>query len=297
MKKWLIGILVLLIVLTICVFVSIPRTQALSQSILVPSNADGVSRFISREKDWSKWMTFSDGRLGRVFAHAVEVRIPAGDTSIGSWITGLPSDHTDTAKIEWRLSLDAGWNPLARIQAYRALGSLKDSIDRSLVSLRDLIGKEGVYGIDIREATTTDSFLIMKKTAFNAQPTTEELYGLFHEIHAYGTRYGVAKSGNPMVNVTQTAQDQFLVSAALPVDRKVPTTTEFLSRSLVHGKYLMTEVKGGPWTIGETFRKMQNYVDDHQRTPMAIPFQSLVTDRSMEKDTAQWVTKVYFPIY
>lgn len=297
MKKWLIGILILLAVLLISIYVSIPRTQTLSKTIQVACNADGASRFISREKGWSKWMSFPAGRRGNVFAHAIEVRIPSGDSSIGSWITSLPSNNPDTTTVQWQLSLDGGWNPLTRIRTYRVMGSLGDSMGKSLVDLRDLIAKEGVYGIDIREVTTTDSFLVMKKTAFSAPPTTEQLYGLFQELRAYGSHHGVVRTGYPMVNVTQTSRDQFLVNAALPIDRKIPATPDFLSRSLVHGKYLMTEVKGGTWTIGEAFRSMQNYVDDHQRTSMAIPFQSLITDRSQEVDTSRWETKIYFPIY
>ena len=297
MKKWLIGILILLIVLVICVYVSIPRTQTLSKAIAVACNADGASRFISREKNWSKWMSFSGSRRGAVFAHAIEVRIPSGDSSIGSWITSLPSNNPDTTTVQWQLSLEGGWNPLTRIRIYRTMGFLEDSMSKSLLGLRNLIDKEGVYGIDIREVTTTDSFLVMKKTAFSAQPTTEQLYRLFRELRAYSSHHGVVRTGYPMVNVTQTSRDQFLVNAALPIDRKIPATSDFLSRSLVHGKYLMTEVKGGPSTVGEAFRSMQNYVDDHQRTSMAIPFQSLLTDRLQEADTARWTTRIYFPIY
>jgi hypothetical protein len=43
--------------------------------------------------------------------------------------------------------------------------------------------------------------------------------------------------------------------------------------------------------------QMKNYISDYQRTVMAIPFQSLVTDRRKEADTTKWLTKLYFPIF
>jgi hypothetical protein len=37
-------------------------------------------------------------------------------------------------------------------------------------------------------------------------------------------------------------------------------------------------------------------VQDHQRVAPAIPFQSLVTDRTKQPDTSKWVTRLYWPI-
>jgi len=38
--------------------------------------------------------------------------------------------------------------------------------------------------------------------------------------------------------------------------------------------------------------RLQEYVGDHQKPAMGLPFQSLVTERDREPDTARWVTQV-----
>jgi hypothetical protein len=37
-------------------------------------------------------------------------------------------------------------------------------------------------------------------------------------------------------------------------------------------------------------------MSDYQQTAMAIPFESLVTDRSREPDTLKWITNIYVPV-
>jgi len=65
---------------------------------------------------------------------------------------------------------------------------------------------------------------------------------------------------------------------------------------LVPGKYLTTEVTGGPGSVAAALSGLKDYIRDYQRTIMAIPFQSLVTDRMQVTDTTRWVTRIYYPI-
>jgi hypothetical protein len=66
---------------------------------------------------------------------------------------------------------------------------------------------------------------------------------------------------------------------------------------MVPGRFLKTEVTGGPYIIEHAHKMMQQYFEDYKRTSMAIPFEYLVTDRSKEPDTAKWVTRIYGPVY
>jgi hypothetical protein len=83
---------------------------------------------------------------------------------------------------------------------------------------------------------------------------------------------------------------------AIPVNKRIPETSQFLFRRMVPGNILVTEVKGGDSTIRHGIRVMENFVHDYQRTIMAIPFESLITNRMNEPDSSKWVTKIYFPV-
>jgi hypothetical protein len=66
---------------------------------------------------------------------------------------------------------------------------------------------------------------------------------------------------------------------------------------MVPGHFLRTEVTGGPHTIANAHRMMDQYFKDFNRVTMAIPFEYLVTDRLKEADTSKWITRVYGPVY
>lgn len=102
-----------------------------------------------------------------------------------------------------------------------------------------------------------------------------------------------------MLNLSTTDSLSFTCMVGLPIDRIVETSYNSSTRfvRMVPGQFLTAEVKGGPYTIKKAHQMMQLYFQDYKRTAMAIPFEYLVTDRLAEKDTTQWITKLYAPVY
>jgi hypothetical protein len=84
---------------------------------------------------------------------------------------------------------------------------------------------------------------------------------------------------------------------ALPVNRIVAGKGDVFFVRMVPGHFLRTEVTGGPHTIANAHRMMDQYFKDFNRVTMAIPFEYLVTDRLKEADTSKWITRVYGPVY
>ncbi len=83
---------------------------------------------------------------------------------------------------------------------------------------------------------------------------------------------------------------------AIPVNKTITPNNEFLLKKMVPGKILVTEVRGGIHTINQAQKNIELYMNDHHLVSPAIPFHSLVTDRSKEADTAKWITKIYYPV-
>ena len=59
----------------------------------------------------------------------------------------------------------------------------------------------------------------------------------------------------------------------------------------------MGEIKGGIYTITTGEKELANYVIDYKKLSPAVGFQSLVTNRLLEADTAKWITRLYYPIF
>ena len=84
---------------------------------------------------------------------------------------------------------------------------------------------------------------------------------------------------------------------ALPVNKKIDNKGDVFFVRMVPGRFLTSEVTGGPYTIQHAHRMMDQYFKDFNRTTMAIPFEYIVTDRLKETDTSKWVTRIYGPVY
>ena len=159
--------------------------------------------------------------------------------------------------------------------------------------------KENVYGVAIREGSTTDSSLVATRTVVPAPPSTEDIYRLLHKVKDYLEKAGARQTGYPMMNVTPLPgrKDSFQVMVAIPVDRSLPGDSDIYFMRLIPGKYLIGDVKGGRRRVEEALAGFRQYIMDYQRTVMAIPFESLITDRSLEPDSSRWETRIYYPIF
>jgi hypothetical protein len=139
--------------------------------------------------------------------------------------------------------------------------------------------------------------LIVEKTRFLAvNPTTADIYADVRKVRSYILAHGGRVTGYPKVNVTKR-KDGYLLRVALPTDAHIPGSGDIKMNELYQGRHLETEVRGGDATINEAMKQMSNYISDYQRTVIAVPFLSLVTDRMAEPDSTKWITRIYYPVF
>ena len=155
-----------------------------------------------------------------------------------------------------------------------------------------------VYGIEIVEKGTQDDTLVVETSRTDSvYPTTEEVYSEVQKLERFVKEHGGRVTGHPIMNVT-SGPGTYKLRVALPVDREGKEEGDMRYHSLPQRvPWLEADVRGGELTVREALRQMENYIADHQKTVMAIPFLSLVTDRMAEPDTSKWVTRIYYPIF
>ncbi len=157
--------------------------------------------------------------------------------------------------------------------------------------------EENLYGREIKKEYVLDSTLISTSGTSEGYPTTESIYQLVSNLKNFAEKNGAQQTGHPMLNIYTADSSIYTTKVALPVDKKLKNSGNIAYRWMLGGgSILVTEVKGGPYTIQKAFTEMENYISDFHRTAPAIPFQSLITDRSKEPDTSKWLTKLYWPV-
>ena len=305
MKKWGLIIVVVLLVTVACIYIFIPATLTIARVVPASCKSAAVAAVISKDSGWARWLPAGERgfqyHVAAVYYNGVDIGIlTPQQRELSSRLNIIPIGKQDSSLLQWACQLPAGMNPIGRVRRYAEAKEIAGNMQDVLNKLSVFLGKkENVYGTPIRESSTTDTFLVVTKSAYPAYPSTGDVYNLLDKLKGYIANKGAREAGYPMMNVTRSEDKKapFHLMVALPIDRPLGGEGSISFMRLVPGRYLVTEVSGGEASIHRALDGLQRYITDYQRTVMAIPFQSLITDRSKQPDTSQWKTRIYYPIF
>ncbi len=312
MKNWWIKLLLLSFIVLISIHFLIPAKIDFREVIIIKVNQTVAGRFISDENKWGNWWpgknkqdNNGDAKYhhNNNFSYTVNQKLTHGDSVIikrksiliKSLLNIIPINN-DSVAVQWRGQSESEINPVTRLKNY--LESLKNesSIEELLQSMKVFLEKkENVYGHSIDQIQVKDTILVAKRFTSNSYPTINEVYKLINNVRDYIYKAGAKETNYPMLHVIQD-NFQFNTMVAIPVNKSINPNNEFLLKKMVPGKILVTEVRGGIHTINQAQKNIELYMNDHHLVAPAIPFHSLVTDRSTVADTTKWITKIYYPV-
>lgn len=300
-----------LVIATIYIF--IPHKLIISKATYISANPEAVSRIIIQTNKWQQqfnehgikslpdsgdnyFVYKNDTFRVKVRHHnSLDIMIADNGTEMNSNLGILPVTP-DSVALQWQAELSAGNNLFSKIKQYKQAVRVKQHMVEILDQLKRYLRRdENVYGLKIGKSSTADTFLIATKLAFTNYPSTAEIYSLINKLKLQALKKGALQTNAPMVNVTKDS-NQYLVMVAMPVNQKLSDDGNVFYRRMVPGKFLVADVTGGNRTILNAIDNMKLYLSDYRITSMAIPFQSLITDRSKVPDSSKWITRIYYPI-
>jgi hypothetical protein len=315
MKKWLFVFAAFFVLLLISPYALIPSNIIISKVTAIECSHDGAFKILSDESTWSKWWPVSDSlhhhpatakpvfvfqkdsyEPGQLYTNGVQINIRNNESSLSSSLMLFPL-RDDSVVAEWQCTMAASHNPFARIAQYLRAVTIKKNMNTILTSLHDFLQiQKNVYGITISETSITDTLLVATKSLLSAYPSTRDIYRSAAILKNYIASKGAKVTGRPMVNVTKINNNQFEMMVAIPANRELQADGNIFFRKMIPGNFLVTEVRGDISAINAAQKGMEDFMADYQKTSMAIPFQSLITDRTIEADSSKWITKLYEPV-
>ncbi|HEX4373137.1 MAG TPA: hypothetical protein VHZ50_07540 [Puia sp.] len=299
-----------------CVYLFIPSTLRIAKTVIGASSLSAVNRCFADTANWNHWLpsggdpadknalnrhSFSYNGISydiaRVLNGSIRINIHYSDKdSVESEITTI-SLNADSSLITWSCNLSSGINPFNKIMRYRHAAQIKENMDTALYAFRGFLTKtKNIYGIDFHEIMSKDFALVTMTSLSDTYPGTEKVYGLIDSLRQYISLNGATEVNYPMLNISQTGSNQFKMMVAISINKEIHGNKDIILKRFVPWKMIEGEVKGGVYTINRGFEQLNNFKDDHQNTMMAIPFQSLITDRRKEADTGKWITKICAPV-
>lgn len=312
MKKWILGLLVLLVVLFLSGFL-LPARQTVDVKVPLDRSYVGMIRFLGQAENWSAWwpgkterkpdgsLLLQEGDQWLLLFKTYDNLFRfdrTGKTSHSESLLQVSEDSTGKLLLEWKASLTAAANPIARWQIKRKAAELKKIFENRIAALTRFISDEkNIYGFDIRLENVKIEYLVSTSKILLHPPSTEEVYALVDAVEKHLAKKNTQAIESPMLNITPSGTDTFRVQVGIPISSKLPDEPPFFTKWMLKGGHILTtEVEGGPARIREAQRQMDLFISDRRHTPIAIPFQSLITNREQVTDTTQWKTKLFYPI-
>ena len=189
-------------------------------------------------------------------------------------------------------------NPLLRVWQYFQLNGTKKILDNVFDSCANYFANpEKVYELKIEHQKVKDSALISVADAFDHYPSTRDIYKQVNEIKDYIKQKNGKEVNYPFLNIRQLDSLHWESMVAIATEKQLPATARYKVKKMVLGNILFAIAKGGLWSIQKSEKQLFYYVNDYRKSSPAIPFQSLITDRSAEPDTNKWQTGLYYPVF
>jgi hypothetical protein len=300
MKKWIIGIVLLLALVIAGIYLFIPSTLEFSREIKIKCNPYAAFRSMGSDLNWKKWAPSGGGYVYRVTDRLnmqVNIAIEKGGQRAMGRMMVLRMAEMDSAVLHWDCSMRPGSGPVARVLRYREALAIRREADEMLSHIRAFVEKvENVYGMKIHRGMSKDSALVVTEWKTAVYPGTKELYEVIGRLRSRATRQGAKETDPPMLHVGVGKNGGYEVMAAIPVDKLIKGSGDIFPQRFVPWKAIIGETRGGAYTAEQAMIQLRQFIDDHQYPAMAIPFQSLVTERDKEADTSRWVTRVIVPV-
>lgn len=307
----LLTLLLLLVVVIGAIYLFIPARITVSKVVTVKIPASRVPDFFLDGELAGKWMPGKYTLPGKCYNEGGTsfciINNGTGNVVIETLASGLSKQYAylyfdqlraDSTAITWTVSYPAGNSPFSRLTTYFAARQLKKRITTALERLVALSqNKKDLYGFEPVQEKVQDTLSLSQKKIFDHYPLPKETAEMLQPLRDYVIKQGVTVTRPPMMHVLQTDKQQYEVMVALPIDRVIPDAGNFIVKRMPHGKIISATITGGMYTIRKGLQQMEQYKMDNIRTSPAIPYQSMVTDRVTEPDTAKWVTVLYYPVF
>jgi hypothetical protein len=290
----------------------LPNKSTISVSVKVNAPQACVQRVLATKSFNSRWLP-KDGRkisdnefllddcsftfLSDNFQNN-NVTVKYKGVNATSMFISLPARDSSFASVNFQFPNSN--NPFTKITNYFTYKHVEATSQKLLNSLQSFLNTtENVYGVKMKRAILKDSTLIALKSVSKNYPTIDVIYKNIDILKTFATVNGAKETNPPMLNIYKDGESGYTFMVALPIDKWLNNSGNIISKRMLAGGNILEsgEIKGGFYTVDNFLKELENFRADVNGMSPAIPYQSLITDRSKESDTSKWVTKLYFPVF
>lgn len=312
MKKPVLLIFGILLLAFISIYFIIPQKIQATRVVEIDATDINISKFLVNKRPWAKWwpgkhvvtdsslytyknISFTLQKNTNSEMHAL---ISQDDIELNSILTYATTGE-GMCEVTWFAEKQSSLNPFARVAEYFKIKRIANELDVVLADFKKFMQADvNVYGMSFTIAKIQHPIVLATTVNTTDYPSVVLIYNKVGELRKQIHQENAVAVDSPMMNVHPVETGGYLVTVAVPINKIIkPGKNAMINKLVKDANALEAQIKGGKNTILNGFVQLKNYQKAHRLISPAMPFESLVTNRLAEKDTAKWVTKIYCPVF
>lgn len=332
-KKILIGLAVLILALVVIGFL-LPGELQISRSASMNASAENVFDEINDLKKWQEWqywntldpdmqITYGEKTVGTGANYAWKGNSQVGEgtititesipnKSVASDLAFTGSDPAkalysiqeqgDSVTLTMTVDMNLGANPLMRWMGLFMKGHMNNAFDYGLNNIKQRAEAKPKLPAGISEVSTPVMHYVGIESkgvdATNSEAVNAQMTKAFTQIASDLNKAKVEITGAAFCLITNwdDATKRMDMICAFPVDEQAKVPAKYKIQQVPAGKAVKAVHYGDYAKMEATHYAIMQYIEMKTLSMAGAPWESYLTDPMIEKDTAAWVTEIYYPI-
>jgi effector-binding domain-containing protein len=328
-KKILYGLLGLIIVLTIVGFF-LPGKLELERSMVINAPAQYAFEEVDVLQNWNKWsywntldpnmkVSYSEqpNGVGAYYSWESEQMGP-GKLNITESVTNssIKADldfiengtakawynfqpESEGTKVTMGFASELGMNPLNRWRGVFMKSVMNTAFEHNLTKLKEIAEAKPKFSVDIADVNVEPMNYISIQHTMSPQDqdaVNKQMEKMYTELYGTLAKSKVESNGKPFCIYPKYSEESMDMICAVPVPRDAKLGSKYKISEGPGGRAIKATHLGNYATLTETYQQLDKYVEFRNLEISGAPWEVYVTDPTVEKDTAKWVTEVYYPV-
>lgn len=334
LKKILIGLAVVIVAFVLIGFL-LPGKMEVKRSTSINASVENVFVEFNDLKNWQEWQYWNtlekpgdmnltygektsgtgawyswDGKNTGKGKITITESIPNKSVASDIEFTGNGTAHGlytvepegEGTKATMDFSFDNGMNPIGRWFSLFMKGEIEKAFDYGLAQVKERAEAKPTFTVDLSEVSTPTLYYVGIESkgvvANNSDAVNAQMAKTFKQIATDLNKAKVQTTGAAFCLITKwdDATKEMDMICGFPVDEKAKVPTKYKIQQVAAGKAVKGVHRGDYAKLEDTHNQIMQYIELKKLSMMGAPWESYLTDPMIEKDTAAWVTEIYYPV-
>ncbi len=182
------------------------------------------------------------------------------------------------------------------------MGSLiGEQYEKGLQALKRLVEAKPVFSVKITEESVSPITFIGQKHQMSPKDlkaVSDQMDKMYSDISGMMKKMKIEAKGSPLCVFPKFSEESMEMVCGIPVteDTKI-SNSNFKLEKTTEGKAVKAIHLGSYKTMADTHDQISKYMSYKHLQMAGSPWEIYVTAPNTEKDTAKWVTEIYYPVY